>query len=105
AEAVTKLRVEQAHHMAPRRKGACLTLGTSSPRNLRHQKRRNIIANLAQDGELGTGWSYFVLIHPCRVAGANKKLQPFLSNPVGWLCKFGERVKHDYAEAVKWFTK
>jgi len=25
------------------------------------------------------------LIHPCRVAGANKKRQPFLSIPVGWL--------------------
>jgi hypothetical protein len=85
AEAVAKLPVKQADHMAPRRKSARLTLGPGGARNLRHQKRRNVIANLAQDGELGTGWSYFVLIHPCRVAGATKKLQPFLSNPVGWL--------------------
>ena len=84
-EAVAELSVEQAHHRAPRRKTARLTLVASGPRNLRHQERRNVIANLAQDGELGTGWSYFELIHPCRVAGANKRLQPFLSNPVGSL--------------------
>jgi hypothetical protein len=42
---------------------------------LQHQERRNVIANLAQDGELGTSWSYFELIHACRVAGANKRLQ------------------------------
>jgi len=71
--------------MAPRRKAARLTLGASGPRNLRHQEGRNVIANLAQDAELGTGWSFFELIHPCRVAGANKRLQPFLSNRVGWL--------------------
>jgi len=27
-----------------------------------------------------------VFIHPCRVAGATEKLQPFLSILVGWLC-------------------
>jgi hypothetical protein len=72
--------------MAPWRKAVRLTLGARGPRNLRHQEGRNVIANLPQDGELGTGWSSFALIHPCRVAGANKKLQPFLSNPVGPLC-------------------
>ena len=88
AKAVAELAVEQAHHMAPRRKAARLILGSRDPRNFWQKKRRNIIANLAQDGELGMGWSYFDLVHPCRVAGANKKLQPFLSKPVRWLCLF-----------------
>jgi hypothetical protein len=44
---------------------------------------RNVIANLAQDVDLGAGWNPFELIHPCRVAGANKKFQPIFSNPVG----------------------
>jgi hypothetical protein len=44
--------------------------------------RRNVIAVLAQDVELGPGWNLFELIHPCRVAGANKKFQPPFSNPV-----------------------
>jgi hypothetical protein len=39
-----------------------------------------------QDAELGTGWGYFEFIHPCRVAGARKKFQPFFSNPLGRLC-------------------
>jgi hypothetical protein len=43
------------------------------------------IGSIAGNGELGVGWSHFVLIHPCRVAGATEKLQPFLSNLVGWL--------------------
>ena len=85
AKAVAELVVEQAHHMTPRRKAARLILGSRGPRYLRHKERRNIIANLAQDGEIGTGWTYFDLVHPRRVAGANKKLQPFLSKPVGWL--------------------
>jgi hypothetical protein len=72
--------------MAPRLKAARLGLGSRGTRNLGDGVRRNKIANLAQDAELGTGWSFFELIHPCRVAGANKKLQPFLSNPMGWLC-------------------
>jgi len=85
AKTVTELSVQQAYPMAPRRKSARLVLGSRSARYLRHQKRRNVIANLAPDGELETGWGYFELIHLCRVAGENKKLQPFLSNPVGWL--------------------
>jgi hypothetical protein len=40
-----------------------------------------------QDAELGTGWGYFEFIHPCRVAGARKKFQPFFSNPLGRLWK------------------
>jgi hypothetical protein len=46
---------------------------------------RNVIANRAQDVESGPGWNNFELIHLCRVAGANKKFQPILSTPVGWL--------------------
>ena len=85
AKAVAELSVEQAYHMAPRGKGARLALGTRRPRNLRHQKRRNVIANLAQDGELGAGWNYFVLIQDCRVAGVIQNLQFFLSISAGWL--------------------
>jgi hypothetical protein len=45
----------------------------------------NKIANLSQDAELGAGWGNFELIHPCRVAGTNKKFQPISSNPLGRL--------------------
>jgi hypothetical protein len=86
SDAMGQLAIEQTHHMAPRLKAAGLVLGSGRARDLGHLVRRNKIANLAQNAELGTGWGYFELIHPCRVAGANKKLQPFLSYPEGWLC-------------------
>ena len=46
---------------------------------------KNEVANLPQAVELGAGWGHFEFIHPCRVAGARKKIQPIFSNPVGRL--------------------
>ena len=85
-DAMSQLRIDQAHHMAPRRKRARLILDPGGARNFRDQVAGNKIANLTEDPELRTGWGHFELIHPCRVAGANKKFQPFSSNPLGWLC-------------------
>jgi hypothetical protein len=84
-DAMSQLGIDQANYMAPRREAARLILGASGPSDFGNRVRRNKIANLAQHVALGAGWTLFELIHPCRVAGANKKLQPFLSNPVGWL--------------------
>src|SRR4029453_3569611 len=39
----------------------------------------NEVANLTQNVELTRGWTFWGLIHPCRVAGANEKLQPHFS--------------------------
>jgi len=83
--AMSQLGIDQADHMTPRFEASRLILRSSSPSNFRHLVRRNKIANLAQHVALGAGWNLFELIHPCRVAGANEKLQPFLSNPVGRL--------------------
>jgi hypothetical protein len=68
--------------MAPGVGGSRLSLCSGSAGDFEYFMRRNVIANLAQDVESGSGWSNFELIHPCRVAGANNKLQPILSNPV-----------------------
>jgi hypothetical protein len=71
--------------MTPGLEASRLVLRSGIARYFGNLMRRNEIANLAQDVELGPGWGSFELIHPCRVAGANKKLQPFLSNPLGRL--------------------
>jgi hypothetical protein len=85
ADAMGQLRIGQTHHMAPRLERARLILRPGWPRNFGDQVLGNKIANLVQDAELGTGWGYFEFIHPCRVAGARKKFQPFFSNLLGRL--------------------
>jgi hypothetical protein len=84
-DTVSQLGVEQAYDVAPGIEGAGLLLGSGVARDFGNQMLRNKIANLAQEVEFASGWNSFELIHPCRVAGANKKFQPILSNPVGWL--------------------
>src|SRR4029077_21198046 len=85
-DAMSQLGIDQADNMTPRLEASRLILVSSSPSDFGHLVRGNKIANLAQHVALGPGWNLFELIHPCRVAGANKKLQPFLSNPEGRLC-------------------
>src|SRR5664280_311095 len=85
ADAMAQLPVEQAHDMAPGVERPRLILRSRDPGNLGYFMHRNVIANLPQDVDLGAGWNPFELIHPCRVAGANKKFQPIFSNPVRWL--------------------
>jgi hypothetical protein len=44
-----------------------------------HFKRRNGIANLTQDVELGPGWSQFEFVYCCRAAAARKKFHLIFS--------------------------
>jgi hypothetical protein len=85
ANAMSQLPVEQTDHMTPRVERARLGFRSREASDFGLFMQRNVIANLAQDVESGSGWSNFELIHPCRVEGANKKFQPILSNPVGRL--------------------
>ena len=80
--AMGQLPVEQADHMAPMVERPRLGLRSRGAGNSGYFMHRNVIANLALDVESGPGWNNFELIHPCRVARANKTFQPILSNPV-----------------------
>src|SRR5262249_18424840 len=84
-DAMAQLGVDQANDMTPRLERARFILCPGGARNFGNEVLRNKIANLAQHVELAAGWNDFELIHPCRVAGANKNFQPFFSTAVGWL--------------------
>ena len=72
-----ELGVDQAHQMAPRAKGAHLLVHSGLPRQLRHQRRWNQIANLPQHGKLTAAWKGCCFFHPCRVAGQTNFSKPF----------------------------
>ena len=81
-----KLCLQQADGVTPGRDGTGFYAGF--PGYLGDLVRRNKIANLAQDVELGSCWfDEFFLFHACRVAGLNRQANTFFRFPVGWLCK------------------
>jgi hypothetical protein len=65
--------------MAPRAEGARLILHARVASYFADKMRRNKVANLAQDVEVGSCWFDFYF-HPCLVAGLQTLSQHIFSN-------------------------
>ena len=81
-DGVAELREEQAHHVAPRRKRSRLLFDPRLPRQSWHKVVRNQVANLAQHGQIGCGWSrpaFLGFFHTCRVAAKSTDFNPFFA--------------------------
>ena len=90
AEGVGKLRVEQTHHMTPRREGSGAFDDPSIPRQFGRQMCRNKIAELAQKRELSRRWLALCFVFHTPPCGRDQTRKPtlFLSktvNPTGRL--------------------
>lgn len=90
-DGVGELRVEQAHQMAPGGKRARLPVHARRPRQLRHQMRRNEIANLPQHRKFVSAWSWpwsflFLFFHvPAERQGNISTPSHLFSPAIRWL--------------------
>jgi hypothetical protein len=67
ADGVGQLRKEHADHVTPGTEGSCLGIHPRLACKFRHQMRRNEIAKLSQNRELGGGWFGVSFVHLRRV--------------------------------------
>src|SRR6516164_1210149 len=64
---MSQLRKEHAHYVTPRTEGSRLGIHAGLARKFRNKMRRNQVAKLSQNSELGCGWIGVSFFHLCRV--------------------------------------
>ena len=79
---MSQLRIALADDMTPGAEGTRLILSPGSSGYFRNGVLRNVIANLAQDVELGTCW-FGLFFHPCLVAGLQSRANTFFAQICG----------------------
>jgi hypothetical protein len=88
ADGVRELGEEQTDDVTPRFERAGFFLRARLAGQVRHQMSGNEIAELAKDGELGTGWrGTGLFFHPCLVAGKHRPRQLIFSSRRGMAVK------------------
>jgi hypothetical protein len=82
---------QHADHVTPGTEGSRPGIHPSLARKFRYQMRRNEIAKLSQNRELGGGWFGVSFFHLCRVtelkSHSNHFFCPHIDPPVGCLCE------------------
>src|SRR5947207_2389996 len=101
ADAVGELSLAQSDHMTPRAEGPGLIFGSGLASYFGNLLLWNVIANLAQDVELGTCWFDFCFFHACLVAGSKSQ-----ANTFSFFCgmavkKINSRISEEISEDLR----
>ena len=79
-DGMSQLRKEHTHYVTPRTEGSCHGIHAGLARKFRNKMRRNQVAKLSQNSELGGGWfGLFFFNHLCRVTELKSHSNHFFS--------------------------
>jgi hypothetical protein len=82
SDAMSHLGVAERDNMAPLVIGASLLIHSGLPGQLGYQVAGNIVAKLAENGEFGGGWKFYVF-HDLPCGRFSSNFQPFFLNSCG----------------------
>src|SRR6202011_3686793 len=74
---MSQLRKEHTHHVTPHTEGSRHGIHAGLARKFWNQMRRNQIAKLSQNSELGCGWFGLSFYHLCRVTKSKSHANHF----------------------------
>src|SRR6516165_4934181 len=87
---MSQLRKEHTHYVAPRTEGSRHGIHAGLACKFRNKMRRNQIAKLSENAELGSGWFGRSFYHLCRVTKLKSHANHFFcvstEIPMGRLC-------------------